>query len=228
MSEEKEIKIKLTNLSLDRFIERIVAKGFRKEKKIAQLDIYFDTKDWLLYESLAALRLRIVNGKDHSFSFKKIFYTPHRNNHYFVEEIETHAPFNNLSKFSEIFNSIGVKYDGRPFASGREITDFLKNNNYFDEQKMPKIRSIFKRGSDEIVIDDVDKVGVIIELECKKHEPLEIVKEILLDSEWQRSLEGTSYIWLKNVKGLNSHIKNLERFKDNPKWNVWKTDNFSP
>lgn len=224
MAQEKEIKIKLTKLSLDEFIKRIVKNGFTKEKEINQLDVYFDTKDWYLYENIAALRLRVVDGKDGSFSFKKVFYLPNKNNHYFVEEIETKFPFKDSGKFREIFRKLNINYNNQSFQSGKEIVSFLKKQNYFDEQRMPKTRLVFKKDCDEIAIDNVDKVGVIIELECKEKEPLEIVKTLLKDSEWERSVEGTSYIWLKNVKGLVSHIQNLERFKIDPSWNVWETE----
>lgn len=227
MTQEKEIKIKLLKLSLNQFVKMITKKGFKKEKEIQQLDIYFDTKDWYLYENLAALRLRIVDGKDYSFSFKKMFYRPQNKDHYFIEEIETKFPFDDTTKFKEIFGILSINYIGRKFRSGQEISDYLKKHNYFDEQKMPKNRQIYVCGEDEITIDNVDKVGIIIELECKENEPLEVIKTILDNSEWERSLEGTSYIWLKNIKGLTSHTKNLERFKTDPTWNVWKTDNFS-
>lgn len=224
MSQEKEIKIILKKLPLNKFIKRIVKKGFVKEKQVSQTDIYFDTPDWYLYENLAALRLRVVNNKDHSFSFKKLFYRPNNKDKYFIEEIETHFPFKESDKLMEIFNKIGIVYNGQNFKSGKEITSFLKKQKYSDDQKMSKLRQVFKKECDEIVIDDVDRVGVIIELECKENEPLEIVKEVLDDSEWERSIEGTSYIWLKNVKGLSSHIKNLERFKTEPDWNVWEIE----
>lgn len=224
MAQEKEIKIKLKKLSLNNFIQRITKKGFAKKEEIKQTDIYFDTKNWYLYENIAALRLRIVDDKDESFSFKKVFYLPNKSDHYFVEEIELKFPLKDADKFREIFNKIGINYNDQTFDSGKEITVFLKEQNYFDEQKMPKLRQVFTKGSDEIVIDDVDKVGVIIELECKENDPLEIVKTFLKDSEWERSVEGTSYIWLKNVKGLSSHIKNFERFKTESSWNVWEVE----
>ena len=224
MAQEKEIKIKLTTLSLDEFIKRISKKGFKKEKEVKQNDIYFDTKDWFLYENIAALRLRIVNGKDDSFSFKKVFYLPKKKNNYFIEEIELKFPLEDTKTLKRIFSKIGLSYIDQSFISGKELTNFLKKQKYLDEQKMSKVRQVFKKGTDEIVIDNVDKVGVIIELECKENDPLEIIKTLLKDSEWERSIEGTSYIWLKNVKGLSSHIKNTERFKTEPIWNVWKTE----
>ena len=83
---------------------------------------------------------------------------------------------------------------------------------------------VYVNGEDEIVIDDVDKVGVIVELECQKNNPLHVVVTFLKDKDWERSMEGTGYIWLKNVKGLTSHIKNLKRFKKEPGWNVWSNE----
>ena len=89
---------------------------------------------------------------------------------------------------------------------------------------MSKVRTVYSKKEDEITIDNVENVGIIVELECLNNNPLDIVKRLLKDSEWNRSLEGTSYIWLKNVKGLTSHLKNLERFKVKPDWNVWSNE----
>lgn len=146
MAQEREIKIQL-KISLEDFIKRIKKKGYKLIHKLNQVDIYFDTKNWFLYENIAALRLRQIDSKNYSFSFK-----------------------------------------------------------------------------DEVTIDDAENVGIIVELECLNNEPLHIVKTLLDDNEWERSLEGTSYIWLKNVKGLTSHLKNLERFKTEPDWNVWDNE----
>ena len=222
MAREKEIKIRLIGITLDEFINRINKKGFTLEKTINQLDIYFDTKDWYLYEHIAALRIRVVNNIDDSLSFKKVFFIPYKKDNYFVEEIETKAPFKNTQELAEIFAKLKLSYNDKIFKSGKEIISFLKKHKYHDGQKMPKVRRIFKSGGDEIVIDDVDQVGIIIELECKENEPLELVKTLLDDFEWERSLEGTSYAWLRNVKGLTSHIENFKKFEKMPAWNVWK------
>ncbi len=222
MAREKEIKIKLIGITLDEFISRINKKGFTLEKTINQLDIYFDTKDWYLYKHIAALRIRIVNNIYDSLSFKKVFFIPNKKDNYFVEETETKAPFKNTQELAEIFDKLKLSYNNKIFKSGKNIVSFLKKYKYHDEQKMPKVRQIFKNGGDEIVIDDVDQVGIIIELECKENEPLEFVKTLLDDFEWERNLEGTSYVWLKKVKGLTSHIESFKRFKKEPAWNVWK------
>ena len=225
MAREKEIKIRLKNISFKDFIKRIKEHGFKKEAEISQTDIYFDKKDWLLYENLAASRLRIVNGKDYSFSFKKIFYRPKLKGKYYIEEIEAKFPINDYKPVKAIFDRMLVPYNGDKIKDRKSLTKYLKRYDYLDSQIMPKTRQIFKNDSgDEIVIDNVDKVGLIIELECLQNEPLDVVKTFLSKNEWERSLEGTGFIWLKNVKGLNSHIKNLDRFKEDPYWNVWKVD----
>ncbi|OGM21594.1 hypothetical protein A2863_04015 [Candidatus Woesebacteria bacterium RIFCSPHIGHO2_01_FULL_38_9b] len=221
MAREKEIKIKLVGLPLDKFTERITNKGFYLTNTLDQLDIYFDTKDWYLYKNMAALRLRKIDDKYELFTFKKVFYVPNNTNNYFVEEIEVKAPFKDIKSLKDIFSRLELDYNNIEFQSGSLIIDFLRKQEYFDEQKMSKVRKVYKRGSNELVIDTVDKVGVIIELECKKDEPLDLVRTFLDDSEWERDLEGTSYAWLKRVKGFSEHDNYLKKFQENPKWNVW-------
>lgn len=223
MAQEKEIKIQL-RISLEDFLKRIQTRGFKLLHTIKQTDIYFDTPDWWLYEHLAALRLRKVNGKDSSFSFKKMFYLPSKQDRYYIEEIEANFPFEEINNLNDIFERVNITIPEKPCKTGGEITKLLRNYKYFDEQIMPKTRQVFRDGENEIVVDEIDQVGVIVELECSKDEPLEVVKQLLGKDEWYRSLEGTSYIWLKNVKGRTSHLSNLEKFKSAPDWNVWENE----
>lgn len=222
MAREKEIKIQL-KISFDDFIKRIQKKGYKLLHVLNQTDIYFDTSSWFLYENIAALRLRQIGGKDSSFSFKKVFYLP-KIKDYYIEEIEVKFPVIHFSELKEIFKRINIPFKKTALKNGTEITKYLSTYKYFDEQKMPKKRMVYFNGEDEIIIDDAENVGLIVELECLNNDPFHIVKTLLKDDEWDRSLEGTSYIWLKNVKGLISHLKNLERFKTEPDWNVWKNE----
>lgn len=222
MAREKEIKISL-KINLNDFIDRIQKKGYKLLHTLNQTDIYFDTKNWFLYENIAALRLRQIDNKDSSFSFKKVFYLPKQKD-YYVEEIEVKFPFKDFYELKKIFERVNIPFNKNLFKSGTELTNYLAKYKYYDEQKMPKVRKVYSNGEDEITIDVIKGVGTIVELECLKNEPLHIVKTLLKASEWQRSLEGTSYIWLKNVKGLTSHLKNLERFKTESDWNVWDNE----
>ena len=222
MAREKEIKI-ILKINLEDFIKRIQKKGYKFLHTLKQTDIYFDTEDWFLYENIAALRLRQEDGKDLSLSFKKVFYIP-RIKDYYIEEIEVKFPLKDSAKLKEIFRRINVPFNKNAFETGVELTKYLFSYKYFDEQKMPKIRMVYSNGEDEVTIDNVEKVGTIVELECLKNNPLHIIKILLKDKEWSRSFEGTSYIWLKNIKGLTSHLKNLERFKTDPDWNVWENE----
>lgn len=223
MAQEKEIKIQL-RIPLNVFLKRIQTKGFKLLNTIKQTDIYFDTRDWHLYENLAALRLRQIKGKDYSFSFKKLFFIPKEKNNYYIEEIEVNFPLKDIPKLKEIFERLEISFNRNVITDGKGITYYLSKNGYYDEQKMQKTRRVYLNGDDEITIDDVDKVGIIVELECLKNNPLDVVTTLLADNEWTRDVEGTSYIWLKNVKGLTSHLSNLDKFKTKPDWNVWENE----
>jgi adenylate cyclase class IV len=223
MAREKEIKIKL-KIPLNRFLKKIDSYGFKLERTVEQTDAYFDKKDWYLYESLAALRLRQVDGKDYSFSFKKLFYLPKRKDKYFIEEFEIGFPINKIDDLKKIFDRLGISYDKRPFVKGSALRNFLISSGYFDEQVMTKTRKIYLKDYNEIVIDNVTKVGTIIEIEAKRGEPLELVETILNKSEWKRNIEGTSFAWLRKVKGLKSHLTNLDWFEREPDWNVWENE----
>ncbi len=222
MAREREIKLKL-KIPLESFLAKIKRQGFKLKNTLEQLDIYFDTKDWYLYEYLAALRLRVVNGENHSFSFKKMFYLPDKLDKYFIEEIEVKYPFQDLNKINQIFQRLNLQ-NNPIFKTEKELITILKNQNYSDDQRMFKQRRIFRKDGNEIVIDDIKRVGVVIELECKKDEPLRVIQNILDKNEWERELEGTSYAWLKKVKGLNSHFQNLKKFQSQPDWNVWENE----
>jgi adenylate cyclase class IV len=219
MPQEKEIKI-LLNISLEEFLARVLHYGFVKSSIIEQEDIYFDTKDWGLYENSATLRTRKISGQEKSFTYKKAFYTPRKHDNWYIDEIETSFPLQDTDILEQIFNRLQIPYAHQVFSKNTDIEEFLSAQDFQSEQKMKKTRSLYKHKDNELVIDNVEKVGIVIELECKKEEPLELIEKFLKTNEWSRSHEGTSYKWLEKVKGLNSHISNLKRFKKEPDWNV--------
>lgn len=223
MAQEKEIKI-ILKIPLNQFIKRISTKGFQKQKILHQTDKYYDTNDWFLYNNLAALRLRRVNEEIFSFTFKKLFYLPDRSDNYFIEEIKINYPFEQIGKLETIFSRLQFEYGGNKFDSDEQITNYLSKQDYHDSQIIHKTRQVYTDGENEFTIDKVDKVGLIIELECRKLAPSELIQEYLRETEWERSVEGTSYMWLKKVMGFDSHLKNLERFNTKPDWNVWENE----
>jgi len=220
--EEKEIKIEL-NIPLDIFLSRIQGLGFEKKKEITQRDNYFDTDDWKLYKDVAALRIRQVDGIDHSFAFKKVFCVPTRSGGHYVEEIEDGLPIRNMEKLSSVFDRLGIKNDD-DISDGPGLEEVLKRNGFQGEQVLMKTRQAFNNNGNEIVIDDVENVGTIIELECESDEPMDVVKDILNDDEWTKSILGTSYIWLEKMKGFTDHRNNKNRFSEDPSWNVWDNE----
>lgn len=224
MNQEKEIKIEL-NIPLDVFLKRIEDLGFGKEKEITQRDNYFDTEDWHLYKSAAAMRVRQVNGIDHSFAFKKMFHLPNRDDAHYIEEIEGRFPLSDEGKLKSIFDRLGIRESACDIRDNQELVEALLLNGFQGEQVLQKTRLAFRDSEkNEVVIDDVDHVGTIIELECEDKEPLEVVKNLLQDSEWKRSTLGTSYIWLDKVKGFNDHLDYENKFTEKPDWNVWDNE----
>jgi hypothetical protein len=171
------------------------------------------------------MRIRQVNDVDHSFAFKKVFHLPNKDNCQYIEEIEGRLPLGDEGKLKDIFdrlNITGGKYDIR---DGAELAEVLERNGFQGEQILKKTRLAFRDSEkNEVVIDDVDHVGTIIELECEDREPLDVVKELLRDSEWTRSTLGTSYIWLDKVKGFNDHLDYENKFAEKPDWNVWDNE----
>ena len=57
MAQENEIKIVLKKISVEKFIKTLKTKGFKFSKEIHQTDIYFDTKDWFLYENILCAKI---------------------------------------------------------------------------------------------------------------------------------------------------------------------------
>jgi adenylate cyclase class IV len=222
--EEKEIKIEL-NIPFSEFIERITNSGFEKEKEISQRDNYFDTSDWKLYKSVASLRVRQVNNVDHSLTFKKVFHLPERtSNKFYVEEIEGKLPLTDKFGLESIAERLGMDISGDP-VNGMDLSELFRMNGFQDEQVLNKVRSIYKdKNNDEIVIDNVDNVGMVIEIECCEGNPIDLAERLLSGDEWKRSTQGTSYIWLENIKGFNDHLGYDKRWTDTPDWNVWENE----
>jgi adenylate cyclase class IV len=222
--EEKEIKIDL-GIPLDVFLSREQKSGFDKKKEITQRDNYFDTENWDLYKNVAALRIRQVNGVDHSFAFKKVFCIPTRNDGHYVEEIEDRFPLQDKDKLMSVFERLGIKDNDRDISDAVSLEEVFKQNGFQGEQVLLKTRQAFEDSrKNEIVIDDVENVGTVIELECEDDEPMDIVKSLLENDEWTKSTLGTSYIWLEKMKGFTDHLEHKIRFAEKPDWNVLENE----
>lgn len=222
--EEKEIKIEL-KIPVEEFLNRARKLGFKDKKKIIQVDKYFDTPDWALYKSVAAMRIRQVDGVDHSFAFKKVFNLPTRKNKHYVEEVEDVFPLIDKVKLTDIFKRLKVDHDGDGIIDSTSLTDVLVKYGWQDEQVMKKTRnSLVDDNNNEIVVDHIDGIGTVVELECETDDPHELVKKLLKLSEWTRSIIGTSYIWLEKHKGFDLHNQYPQMFDEKPDWNVWDNE----
>lgn len=222
--EEKEIKIELL-IPIEDFVSRAKDYGFSEKGKIVQIDSYYDSQDWRLYKSVAALRIREVNGKKHSYAFKKVFHIPNRSKPYYVEEIEGRFPINDSEHVRSIFERLNIGHNGDGIIDSVALSKVLTKSGYTCEQVMRKTRRILSDDNDnEIVIDDIDRVGRAIELECVNDNPLDLASKLLSENEWKPSIVGTSYMWLEKMKGFKLHNQFGDMFNDRPDWNVWDNE----
>lgn len=86
-----------------------------------------------------------------------------------------------------------------------------------------KKRAVWVKGETQIVLDEIDGLDLIVELESES-DPLPEVKKLLGGSEWERTVEGTSNLWLWKKKGWTEHLDFPNRFKTDPDWNVWDNE----
>lgn len=227
MAREKEIKVDL-KIPVKDFEERIKTNGYTLTRTLKQEDIYFDTKDWQLYHHISSLRLRKINNKPQDITFKKMFCLPFNEDNWYLDELETAFAKPEIAVLQKISQRLRIRLETSWIESkGDSISEFIKylrGEQLLDEQHMKKTRTIFKKGSTEIVIDDVDHVGVVVEIETLKDNPAHRLRELLSEDEWERSFKGTSYLWLQNVKGLPDQEKHFKRFEKEPDWNVWDNE----
>jgi adenylate cyclase class IV len=221
MTQEKEIKLFL-KIPKKKFLKKFKNTGFKKTKSIRQEDRYYDTDNWDLYKNMAALRIRLIEKVPTSFTFKKVYFL-HNLSDYYVEERETKFPIDNNDTLNSIFKIIPLSLSEKELKFGpKSINNFLHDNGYYNNQTIFKKRSIYRKKENILTIDEVEKVGTIIELECKKDNPKDIITSILEDHEWKRDHEGLSFKWLRKVKGLRCHLDFFDKAKKNLSWNVRK------
>lgn len=219
MAQEREIKV-LLKIPSDDFLTKLKKFGFTKEITIEQTDRYFDTKNWDLYKNVAALRIRSVNDIEKELTYKKLFYMPVRNDPWYVEEIESAFPAATSDSLGNILRQVGVSDIPVRVENFSEIKRILKESDFQDDQVMKKTRETYKLRDNELTLDTISELGIIIELECKTDEPTELIQEILQPIEWERSTEGTSYLWLEKKYGFTKHKSYTDLFKRQPSWNV--------
>lgn len=219
MAKEHEIKV-LLNIPLNEFLNRAEQFGFQKVKEVHQIDTYFDTATWDLYNTVAALRVRQVDGITKELAFKKFFHFPLQQDAWHVEEIEQSFPVAFTNEFRAVLQRIGVQEVSAGVNSLEDAIHLFEQQGLLANQIMSKVRTVYMKDGAELVIDDIEGLQPIIELEDPAGDPLAILGQLLAPEEWARSIEGTSYLWLEAKYGLTDHKKHNQRFLEQPDWNV--------
>lgn len=221
MANETTVKIQL-EIPLDKFIERINKHGFSRTETLNQHDIYFDTSDWHFYNHLASFRLRLIDGADHSLTFKKVFYSPKGKQNFITEEITIDTPFKDFKAINKLFDRLELESPEESLINGRTLQKHLLQLGLQSEQQVHKVRQVYVSPDAELVIDMVDNVGILIELRNTTIDTSELIQNILEEKEWSPTAMATSFIWLKNVKEFDHHETAFEKFTEDPQWNVWE------
>lgn len=219
MAEEHEIKL-LLKIPLEEFIQRAQDFGFVNGAAVAQTDTYFDTENWDLYHSVSSLRIRAANGRE-ELAYKKLFSTPNRSNPWYVQEVEASFPIQATHEVHAALQKAGIPSVSSQCTDGPHARLFLKKHGLLDTQVMEKSRHTYRYGQDiELIVDSIQGMRPIVELESRTGDPTQLLQRIIRDDEWERTLIGTSYLWLETYFGLTDHRRYAQRFQHQPDWNV--------
>jgi len=230
MAQEKEIKFFLKK-DLELFIKDIVDQGYVfNGQNVTTQDIYLDTADWSLYNSIAALRVRLKDQKIHSLSFKKFFCIKNKvDDPWYIEELEVKFPLVETETLQKILTILGITVTNLSeitptLNTVADLLSFFSQHGFTRQIKINKNRRIFFQKDTEICVDNVEKLGTLIEIESKNEDPIKITNALLNNSEWERSIEGISNIFMRINYGQDKHLHYMKNFETDPTWNVWPTE----
>ncbi len=165
---EYEVKIKLSEYNIEELEKTILSKGFLLEKETEQTDIYFVHPNKDFSQTDEALRIRYEDDANPVVTYKG----PKKGNR---GKVRVEINVKCLDNPNDLFLFLGFKEYG----------------------KVKKKRKVFVRNGIEIMLDNVENLGVFMEIECKTKEDWdkidEIKKEISIE-EFEE--ERTSYLEL--------------------------------
>ncbi len=224
MAHENEIKIKYMENPFE--VEKILKEyGAELIDSISQEDIYFDFDNGHLFEIDHVIRIRYENKVPLCFEFKTIFHTPNRKEKWYIEEERFEFPIKDITRLVELFNRLGL--DSKEILSFtlinlENLKQILFNNRLKEYITIKKNRKVFKKSSISFMLDKVHKLGNFLEIETSDENPEEILTNLKLKDGYDKVILGYTNLYLKYV--LNKPHNKMERFKENPTWNVLDTE----
>jgi len=221
MEEEKEIKIEI--LDKDRGVEeikKIIEKnlGVKFSTAIKTKDCYFDSADKNLFNLNHAFRIRDANNS--SLAYKARFFVPERKeNPWFILEKDLNFPLNkeDLISFLNLANKEIPKI--LPGEITREnIEEILNQLNLNKSIIINKKRYIASTKDYSIFLDDVESLGVFVEIEASNND-LDL-KKILskIEFNYKQILLGYTNLYAERI--LKMKIPDFDKkHKKDPDWN---------
>ncbi len=177
MKEEKEIKLIINPDDYKYVIDVLMGGGCKRVETLEVTDIYYDTNG-KLRENDEAYRRRIVDeegalSRNYSYSYKKF-----ENGKVYEEEL-TREEF---SKRTKLFKSLDT------IKKVRKVYEVRK-------MKQPQGRMLME--DVEIVIDNVEGLGLFMEIECKgESDPVEVFESFGFGKTWmERTTAGITKLW---------------------------------
>lgn len=223
MTEEKEIKIKLSeNVNVAEIRSKFLAR-LKLFKTIAQSDEYYDNAEFLFTKRDRGLRIRFVDKIPTDFTFKALFYIPHRKPiPWYVEEHAFKLPTKEVAAVYKIFKrfNLQVSRSSKDMLTYHDIDDCLRKNNLLPRVCVEKKREIFTYKDAQVILDEVKNLGYFIEIETKNSSPDEIAKELDMLASGTRTIEGYTTLISRKL-GLADMKQKEPMYLENPTWNIF-------
>jgi predicted adenylyl cyclase CyaB len=220
MVQEKEIKIKFSQGTSRELIEKKLEQfGAKKVKSTKQTDTYFDNNQAFLLLNDHVIRIREETEKQPSFCFKTIFYFPEPNKWY-VDEIEHHISELNSEKINPVLERLSLNlFNHDENVNPDTIKQKLASSEIKEYLKIIKDRSIYQKENTFFMLDEVENLGLYLEIEClDENDPDTILNSLNLNCIFDEIRLGYTNEYLSKVKNQQVHGK--EKYINSPRWNV--------
>ncbi|MBU0461789.1 MAG: CYTH domain-containing protein [Nanoarchaeota archaeon] len=218
MDEEKEIKILVTKdaASLKRMLSDF---GATHHSSVTQSDVYYDFPDAKLHSIQHGLRIRIEDNKPKNLEFKALFHLPEKQGHpWHVVESSFSFPIKDVKGLNKIFSLLGLPSISEKEISYDDLKIFFKSNDLSASMTINKERVTMKKDDVEFMIDNVDRLGLFLEVETANSRPHEVLEQLGLAGE-ERFALGYTGLYAKKFLKEDPEDK-LKKFKQDPFWNV--------
>ncbi|MBU0975735.1 MAG: CYTH domain-containing protein [Patescibacteria group bacterium] len=126
------------------------------------VDVYYDTTKGELFKRGIFIRNRNANKLDFKFNFEDIAGKSFKNDHTHCDEYSFDLPLSaeDKERFHKVCSILDIDAPGN-----LSLSEFLKANGYVELVVVDKERTVAKKNGFDISIDEVEDLGVFLEVE---------------------------------------------------------------